>query len=217
MRLDAGVSRAELARGAGINRAFLARIEAGVANPSLATLVSLSACLGAELGVRMFPIPGPRLHDRFQAPMVEALIGLLGRPWRGQPEVPVPAARGVIDLVLRRPSDASVIACECHSELRRLELVIRRAMEKTEALRGQLGQPAEVSTLLLLRSTEATRAVVRAYEATLGAAFPARTRDAVEALRGDRPWPGPALIWARVAGGRAVILDAPPRGVRLGR
>ncbi len=144
LRNDAGVSRAALARCAGIDSAHLWRIEAGVANPSLECLVALSACLGADLGVRLFPIAGPRLHDRFQAPMVEALVRTLGGAWRPQPEVVVPGASGVIDLVMRRALDQLTIACECHSELRRLEEVLRRlgdpkrrAMSLGEALLDQ--------------------------------------------------------------------------------
>jgi hypothetical protein len=88
---------------------------------------------------------------------------------------------------------------------------------KTDALRGQLGPPDMVSTLLLLRSTVATRAIAKAYEATLAAAFPVRCSDAVAALRGEAAWPGAAVLWARLQGDRAEILDLPPRGIRLGR
>jgi transcriptional regulator with XRE-family HTH domain len=217
LRAELNLSQTALAGCAGLNQGYVWRIERGMAGASLESLQAISACLGCELGIRLFPTGGPRLHDRFQAPMVEGLIRLLGTPWRAQPEVPIPAARGVIDVVLRRDSDQCVVVCECHSELRRLELVIRRAKEKTEALRSRDEQASKVSTLLVLRSTEATRAVARAYQATLGAAFPAHVRDALEALRGDRPWPGAAVIWARLEGGRAVILEAPPRGVRFGR
>jgi hypothetical protein len=90
-------------------------------------------------------------------------------------------------------------------------------MEKAEALRGQVEPTATVSRLLLLRSTAATRNVAKAYESTLTAAFPARSADAIAALRGDAAWPGAAIIWARVVGGRAEILERPPRGIRLGR
>ena len=217
LRTEASISQSELARCAGIAQSYLWTIEAGLASPSIGVLIAIGACLGADLGVRYFPGTAPRLHDRFQAPMVEALIRMIGPAWRTRPEVPVPAARGVIDLVLRRAADHLTVACECHSELRRMELVVRRAAEKAEGLRGQLEAPGDVSSLLLLRSTAATRAVARAYEATLGAAFPGATRDAVEALRGMAPWPGPAIVWARVERGRGDMLDAPPRGVRLGR
>lgn len=216
-RTDAGATVAALARCADVDPAHLWRIEAGTANASLETLVSIAGCLGSDLGVRMFPEAGPRIHDRFQAPMLEALIRHLGTEWQAEPEVPVPTARGVIDLALRRARDHLTIVCECHSELRRLELVLRRAAEKTDAVRAQAEPSSTVSTLLLVRSTSATRAVVNAYASTVAAAFPARSTDAVEALTGAAAWPGSAIVWARFEGGHAVILDHPPRPVRVGR
>jgi transcriptional regulator with XRE-family HTH domain len=216
LREEAGVTQAELARCAGMARSYLWKVEAGEAEPSTGVLLSIGSCLGADLSVRYFPGVGPRIHDRFQAPMVEALLRSLGSDWQAQPEVPVPAARGILDLVLRRGARL-VLACECHSELRRLELVIRRLAEKTDALAGQQeGDPA-VSRLLVLRSTASTRSIARAYQATLAAAFPARSADAFAAIKDGAPWPGPAILWARIEAGRAEILDTPPRGVRLGR
>lgn len=216
-RSEANVSQPTLAACAGISQGYLWKIEGGFAQPSLETLQAIAACLGCDLSVRLFPGTGPRLHDRFQAPMVEALIRRLGAAWRSQPEIAVPAARGVIDLVLSRSVDQLTVVCECHSELRRLELAIRRANEKTDALRAQLDGGGTVSTMLLLRSTGATRDIARTYEATLAAAFPARPADVLVALKGDVPWPGAAILWARVDRGHAEILEAPPRGVRLGR
>lgn len=217
LREEAGVTQAQLARCAGISQSHLWVVEAGEANPSFDVLLRVGTCLGADLSLRYFPGTGPRLHDRFQAPMVEALIRTLGSAWRAQPEVPVPTARGVIDLVLRNEARQLALACEAHSELRRLELVVRRLAEKAEALAGQLEPSVEVSRMLLLRSTLATRTIAAAYDATLAAAFPARARDANVALRAEGVWPGPSIVWARVDGGRAEILEMPPRGVRLGR
>jgi transcriptional regulator with XRE-family HTH domain len=216
-RWDLGASRADLARCAGVDPGHLWRIEAGTANPSLETMVALASCLGMELGVRLFLVAGPRLRDRFQAPMIEALIRSLGQTWRPDPEVVVPAARGVIDLVLTRTLDQLVVACECHSELRGLEAVLRRLAQKTDALQVQDGATRTVSSLLLLRLTRATRETAVAYESTLAAAFPARTADVLQALRGTAAWPGPAIVWAVVEGGRARLLEVPPRGVRVGR
>jgi transcriptional regulator with XRE-family HTH domain len=216
-RLEAATTQARLATCAGIEQSMVSKVESGKSRPSLEVLVAIAACLGADLSVRLFPAAGPRLHDRFQAPMIEALIGLLDPGWRARPEVVVRSAHGVIDLVLARALDRLTVACECHSELRRLELVLRRAAEKTDGLRGELGASATVSSMLLLRSTRATRELARAYEATLMAAYPARTADVVAALRGKAAWPGPAIVWVRLEHGVATILDAPPRGVRLGR
>lgn len=198
-------------------RSYLWKIEAGEAEPSTGVLLSIGSCLGADLSVRLFPGVGPRIHDRFQAPIIEALLRSLGSEWHAQPEVPVPAARGVLDLVLRRRDARLALACECHSELRRLELVLRRLGEKSDALGGQMDGDVTVSRMLLLRSTASTRSIARAYEATLAAAFPARSPDAFAALRRGAPWPGSSILWARLDARRVEILDTPPRGVRLGR
>jgi len=216
-REEGAITQAQLATCAGISQSMLSKVEAGSALPGLEVLIALSACLGTDLGVRLFPTSGPRIHDRFQAPMVEALVAHLGPPWQARPEVVVRSARGVIDVVLSRELDRLTVACECHSELRRLELVLRRANEKTEGLRGQVDGRGTVSSMLLLRSTRGTREVTRAFEATLAAAYPARASDAVAALAGTAAWPGPAIVWAAVEGGRGRILDGPPRGVRVGR
>jgi len=211
-RTEAGVSQAQLSHCAGLAPSYVWRIEAGLANPSVNALTAVAVCLGCDLGVRLFPTSGPRLHDRWQAPMVEALIRAAGLDWHATPEVPVPTARGVIDLVLRRGPDL-IVVCECHSELRRLELAIRRLGEKADAM-ARLEPSANVSRLLAVRSTAATRAIARTYEATLAAAFPAPARLTLDALRGDGPWAGSGMLWLRVEGGRASVMERAPRGVR---
>jgi transcriptional regulator with XRE-family HTH domain len=216
-REEAVVTRAQLADAARIDPAYLWKIETGRAHPSLEVLVALAGNLGSDLGVRLFPTAAPRLHDRFQAPMVDELIRRVERRWVPQPEVPVPAAHGVIDLVLREYGHGTVLACECHSELRRLEVVLRRLAEKESALRDLSGSDRETSSLLILRSTRATRRLANLYQATLAAAFPARAADAVAALTGDASWPGPAIVWMELEDSRARLLDGPPRSVRLGR
>jgi transcriptional regulator with XRE-family HTH domain len=216
-RLDAHLTQAALAAAARIDQAHLSRIERGTASASLDVLHPIAACLGADLGLRLFPGAGPRLRDRFQAPIVDALVRDLHPRWHAAPEAPARQARGVIDLALSLRGGDLGIACECHSEIRALDTVIRRLREKEAALGELDGFGSRTSSVLILRSTEQTRAVARLFEATLAAAFPAKTRDALLALRGTGAWPGPAIIWARLEGGRAEILDHPPRGVRVGR
>src|SRR5262245_13810223 len=71
-REEAAVGSVQLAVAAGIDPSYRWKIETGIANPSLDVLVALASALGDDLGVRLFPTAGPRLHDRFQAPMVDA-------------------------------------------------------------------------------------------------------------------------------------------------
>ncbi|HEX9550180.1 MAG TPA: helix-turn-helix transcriptional regulator [Candidatus Limnocylindrales bacterium] len=217
LRLDANVSGPELSRAVGIDPAHLWRIEAGLAHPSLEVLVAIGVALGADLGVRYFAGAGPRIHDRFQAPMLEKVVSELHPRWRPQLEVVVTRpARGVIDLVLHDTVTETVVASELHSDLRRIEQQLRWANEKADGLATLLDRP--ISRLLILRSTVRTRELARQYEGLLRIAYPARCADAVDALiTGAAPWPGPSIVWVHLHGSTATLMRHPPRRVHLGR
>ena len=219
MREDAGRSQAAIAQAASINQAYLSRIEAGIAAPTVEVLMAIASALGCDLSLRMFPNSGPRIRDRFQLPMSEALLGLAHARWRPRPEVPVyQPVRGVIDLVLADPVTHEAVATELQSQLRRVEQQIRWSVQKADALAGLPEFAGErVGRLLVLRNTAAMRDTVRAAAQTLSAAYPARVVDALASLTGETPWPGAAIIWANVEGGRANILDGAPRGIQVGR
>lgn len=225
LRTDAGVSLAELAAVVDVHKSHLARIETNEVNASLTVLTAIGIALGADLSVRLFSGGGPRLHDRFQAAMVETVLHSLDRRWTAELEVPIAQpSRGVIDLVLTDRSSPTVVASEAQSELRRLEQQIRWCTEKADGLSQRLARdrPAgvvrDVSRLLILRSTVTTREIARPYEATLDVAYPARSADVVAALTTPTaPWPGAGIAWVRIDGGQATLLRHPPRGVNLGR
>jgi transcriptional regulator with XRE-family HTH domain len=201
LREDAGLSRRRLAEAAGISVAYLCRIEDGLGRASLDAYAKLSVALGADLGSRLYPNTGPAIRDRFQAPMLEALITQAHARWRPYPEVAVRhPARGWIDLVLHDARAETVIPTEIQSDLRRLEQLLRWFPEKVASLPSwegwaQLGPVATTSQLLIVRSTKATRTIGREFQRQLAAAYPAHPADALAALTGTAPWPGPALIW----------------------
>ena len=217
LRNETGVSQRALANAAGIDCGHLSRIERGLAAASLDVLAAVSASLGADLSLRLFPTAAPRIRDHLQSPIVEAIIQRLAPHWAAIPELPVPAARGVIDLVLHARGGGFSVACEVHSQLRSIDLIQRRLAEKTLALAqiDRFGPTA--SSLLVVRSTARNREIVRAHQATLHASLPARSVDVVAALTGTDDWPGPGLLWIRLDRGVAQLLDRPPRGVQLGR
>lgn len=136
LRLDAHVSIAAVSRATGIDAAHLGRIESGLVRPSQEVLVAIGLALGAEMNVRFFPGTGPRIHDRFQAPMIEALLGVLHSRWQVELEVPISQpARGVIDVVLHDHSSSISVVTEIQSDLQRLEQPIRWGMRRPRALR----------------------------------------------------------------------------------
>jgi transcriptional regulator with XRE-family HTH domain len=219
LREDAGRSQRTVARVAGIARSHLTDIEAGDAEPSILVLERIGMALGADLNVRYFSNTGPRIRDHLQVAMSEELLRVLDPRWRATPEVPVyRPVHGVIDLVLEDRDSSTTVETELHSQLRRLEQQVRRQAQKADALAALPEQQGRaVSRLLVLRNTQAIRDALKAGAAALGAAYPARTADAVAAVRNGTRWPGPAVAWMTVEQGRARLLDAPPRGISVGR
>lgn len=227
LREDAGVGQAAAARHAGITRSHLSMTEAGTRAPSWSVLTRIAAVLGSDLSVRLFPGGAPRLRDRFQAPMVEALLKMLPGRWSRAGEVAVHRqVRGFIDCVISDRDRPRIVSIEAHSEIRRLEALIRSAIDKSESLPSSDLWPflsagtarPPIHRVLLLRSTAANREIARSFAATLSAAYPARTAEVVAALLDpDRAWQGSGIIWARVEQGEATILPGVPRGVTVGR
>ena len=227
-RHDAALSRAAVARAAGVSPSTVGRVETATIEPDLETMVRIASALGCDVSIRLFPSGAP-LRDRFQAPMLEAFLATVHPAWRRSVEVPVVGTvRGVVDCALGHPARPLLLATEVQSEIRRAEEVIRRSSDKAEALsRSSLGTTVatsfqvatvETSRILVVRSTAGTRAVVRNLGQTFVAAFPARTIDALAALRDPLlPWPGPVIIWVNLHGRRATIMDGPPRFVSVGR
>lgn len=89
MRTDQGATQAQVSAIAGIDRSHYTRIEAGTANASIETLIAISIALGGDVIVRFYPGTGPRLTDRHQARMIEALCRRLDPTWTTHVEVPV--------------------------------------------------------------------------------------------------------------------------------
>jgi hypothetical protein len=193
-----------------VDPAYVHRILSGDVGASLETYARLAIALGADLSGKVFPNTGPTVRDHLQAPILE--LALHDRHPRWQPFLEVVVRRphrGSIDVVLHEPREAIAIASEIQSELRRLEQLIRWQAMKADALPSwegwdRLGEAPAISRLLIIRRTRATRQVAAEYGSQLRAAYPAHPDDALEALTGTAPWPGPALLW--------VSLDA--RGAR---
>ena len=202
LRSDAGLSQRALGRAAGVDSAFISRIEAGAAGAALPTYVRLSIALGADLSVRLYPNTGPTIRDRHQTKIAEALLQLIDRRWRPYLEIAVRRpSRGWIDLGLHDSRANLFIAVEIQSELRRVEQLLRWAAEKAAGLPSwegwtQLGVAPRVSQLLVVRETRRTRAIAREFRRVLATAYPGDPEDALAALTGHGVWPGAALLWA---------------------
>jgi transcriptional regulator with XRE-family HTH domain len=168
-RLDAGLSLRALGRATGLDPTHLGRIERAERDPSLDAMVAVATALGRDVSVRLFASTGPRVRDHVQVRMIEALLEILDPRWHARLEVAVyRPVRGVIDIVLQERETSRLVAGEGHGQLRAVEHQLRWAGEKADALPSARGwpwadvvAPPPVSRLLLLRSTGATRELVR--------------------------------------------------------
>jgi transcriptional regulator with XRE-family HTH domain len=208
LREDAGLSRAAVARAAGLHPSLVARLEDVGYRPSLETYARICAALGADLVARPYPNTGPAIRDRHQVRMAELLISTLHRRWRVTPEVAVRRpARGWIDAVLEDGTGRTLVATELESDIRRIEQILRWSREKAHSLPSasawlgwaQDGEPS-ISHLLIVRRTRANRDAAEAARRQLREAYPADPRDALDALTGPAAWPGPAMLWANIDG-----------------
>jgi transcriptional regulator with XRE-family HTH domain len=218
-----GISLRALGRAVGVDPSQLARFLRGQGGLSQDSLVAIATGLGRDVSVRLFEATGPRLIDHVQAVMVEALLAILDPRWLARLEVAVyRPVRGVIDLVLQDRETWTIVAGEGQSQLRSAEHQLRWAGQKADALESAKGWPwappgviPAVSRLLLLRSCSANHRLVASLPETFAAAYPARTEQAVEALRRPRvAWPGSAIVWVAVDGRSTHVLDGSPRALR---
>jgi transcriptional regulator with XRE-family HTH domain len=217
------VSLRALGAAIGVDPSHLSRVLAGDHAISHDALVAVATGLGYDVSVRLFESTGPRVRDRIQVRMDEALLDALSPRWAPRLEVAVyRPVRGVIDVVLQDRETADLVAGESHSALSAVEQQIRWAGQKADALDSARGWPwtevpctPRVSSLLILRSCAANLALVATLPLTFRAAYPEATEAAVAALRGSRtPWPGSAIVWVVVDGARTRLLDGVPRAAR---
>jgi transcriptional regulator with XRE-family HTH domain len=207
---DAGITPAALSRASGVPKSYVLRIMAGAANPSLETYAKLSIPLGADLATRLYPNTGPLIRDRHQARIEEALLAAPHPRWRPFTEVGVRRpARGWIDVALQKDGEPRVAGVATEADIRRIEQQVRWAQMKAESLPSWDRWPAdgaEISRLLIVRRTRATRQTALAFGRQLATAYPAHPEDALAALTGVAPWPGSAMIWAQIEPDRVRFL-----------
>ncbi len=163
--------------------------------------------------MRVYPNTGPAIRDRHQARLLELLLGAVHPRWQVFTEVAVRRpGRGWIDAALHDPGARLIVASELQSELRRLEQLIRWQAMKAESLPSwegwaHIGDEPAISRLLVVRRTRATRAIAQEFGRQLRVAYPAHPDDALAALAGTAPWPGPAMVWAVLDGPRSRLAD----------
>jgi transcriptional regulator with XRE-family HTH domain len=218
-RRDAGAAQARVATASGVSPAHYCEIEAGTSQPSFESLVRIAVALGRRPSFGLFPDSDPLVVDRRQAPIVEALLRAMHPRSSAMLEVPVyRPVHGVIDVVLTERAGSEIVAVEIQGGISRFEELLRWSGQKADALleSGPIDVSAagavRVSRLLVLASTEANRAIIRAFERSVRTVYPVASAEILRALtHPDVPWPGSGVIWATVKGPSARLVRGDPR------
>lgn len=178
LRLQAGLTQRTVAKAMGVSNATYGRIERGEAREiGLVRATLISAILGADLSVKMFPA-GPPVRDAAHAALITRFVRRVPALWRPTHESPMPIAgdQRAWDLRLEGPVSVGVEA-----ETRPMDL---QAMERAVHLKQRDSNVGRA--ILLVADTERNRALLRAALPLLRPSFPLSTREVLHALREGR-------------------------------
>lgn len=190
-RLAAGLSQRDLGEAIGLSRSQVSRIERGL-SPELTIVVAsrLFAVLGMNLSVRAYPAGDP-IRDAAHAVLLERLHARCHRSFRWATEVPFPKPGDLRawDATATATATAPVIRIGIEAETR-----IRdgQALDRRLALKKRDGGMDRM--ILLVASTRANHAALRAYGDILRNRFPVDGRRALELLGAGADPGGNALI-----------------------
>lgn len=196
IRLRAGVSQAAVARGIGVARSVICRLEQGDDDVSPRIRARAAALLGAEVTLGIYPASEPLIHDAEHARIIERLLAATHPEWQPAVESPVPGpGRRSTDLRLERRRD--IVLLEVETKIRSLEQVIRECAEKRAAVIASLPGDRRVHVLLVIPETAHHRALVGAHPRIVATAFPIGSDAIRQALANPSPgaWPGDGLLW----------------------
>ena len=195
---------------AGVSQAFWSLLERGGAGTaSLETLASCAAAVSTQLAAFIEATPGATLPRdiehlrRQQLVIASAAVG----GWSARPERPIdPGAdrSRSIDVQLERAVRREVAVVEIEDLFADGGQAMRGLEDKVAAVRRGVGSDWSVRGLLVLRSTNRNRGLVRELGDLFATRFPASSEVWLAALRDpSRPMPkADGLVWSSVDGRR---------------
>ena len=201
-RLALRLTQQQVAAAVGVSRGYIATIERGRANPTLAIVDRLGHVLelDAELAFRQPAISlagpgGPNgqrdlVHARCSG-YVERRLRAAGWHVAREAEVVHGRAHGWIDLLAFHPRTEVLLVIEIKTRLDDLGLVERQlgwyGRSAADAARRLGWRPRRVVSWLLLLASEEVEWSIRNNREALRTSFPTRARDMLAWLQGDHP------------------------------
>lgn len=186
-RIAAGMTQRETGRRIGRSASYVSRVEHGrIAGVKMIDLARHAAAVELKPWFRLFPA-GRRPLDAPQLATLQRFRDRISAAWSVAVEVPIPIAGDL------RAADAviSIPGCRCLIE------VITRLADWQAQVRAARRKHRDLGTdrlLLVFAETTTNRRQLRSIPEAAMAEFPARTRDALLALRMGRDPGGDAIV-----------------------
>jgi transcriptional regulator with XRE-family HTH domain len=187
-RLEAGLSIADVARGAGLSPSQMSRLERGLIRaPTVEQLGRAWAPLGMRVSIRPFPAGSP-VRDRAQLALLRRFEACLGPPLRLRREIPLPIAgdRRAWDGMVE--GDGAPWFVEAESNIRDVQ-----AVERKLRLRIRDDPRAELVVLVATRSDH-NRRVIAEHRESMRDLLPMDGAPILRALRAGRRPPASGVV-----------------------
>lgn len=220
VRVDRGLTQAQVGRLAGVSQRTVARVEHGdLHGVSLDAIERVTAGLGIRLRLeaRWQGGDGDRLLDREHAAVVGMVVAELRRlGWEVLLEYTFNhySERGSVDVVGWHAPTGSLVIIEVKSRLHDLQDLLASLGRKIRIVPGRLRdergwEPARVGRVVALPGTTSNRAVIDRHRAIFDTSFPARAGSLRRWLRGPSG-DGVAAVWF-VSSSRVLTATRPHR------
>jgi transcriptional regulator with XRE-family HTH domain len=193
-RTAAGLTQKQVAVGSGVSQQIVSQAERGDIGLSLIARCQMTAAVGHELGLRLWPVEGVALRDSGQLALAEAILSALHVSWAARLEAPIATAdRRAADLLLTRTDE--VVEIEIERTLVDLQGQLRAGQLKRESLAERFDLP--VRLVIAVPDGARIRAKLAPFEDVLSRALPVPSREIASALRMGRTIGGDGLLFVR--------------------
>ena len=196
IRIRLGLRQRDVAKRAGVSRAFVSSLERGQARAAaIDKIEAVCRVLGADLDIRVrWRGEGlDRLLDEGHATLVDLVVSVLGTAgWEVALEVTFNqyGDRGAIDVLGWHPAGRSLLIVEVKSTIPDAQATLapldRKARLGPKVARDRGWDPATVSRLLVVTESPTNRRRVERFGELFAAALPARNREVRRWLHAPR-------------------------------
>lgn len=193
-RARLALSRADVARRAGLSRSTIVRIEDANSGVSVANVAAALSAVGLDLVLKAYLSSGPAVRDARHALLIDHLRRIAAIHRHARIEVAAGDHGEAADLVLY--GDREALHLEVERRVVDIQAQLRSATRKREVL-AEANPDRLVRLVLVVEDTKRNRAAMQLHLPLLISQLPRTSREILKALRTGAPLGADGLLWLR--------------------